>query len=97
MKKHMQKRTNIIFVPSKRYQDSRIILQILKALMIVMGFIFNSQRFTEPNYLDVDISFGLFCVVPETKSALLQKSVKEFWSHITWNLVLQIKKWSVRG
>ena len=67
MKKHMQKRTNIIFVPSKRYQDSRIILQSLKVPEIVMGFIIPSQGFTEPNYPDVDISFGLFCVVPETK------------------------------
>ena len=63
-----------------------------------MGFIFNSQRFTEPNYPDVDISFGWFCVVPETKSALLQKSVKEFLSHITWNLVLQLRsgQWGVK-
>ena len=67
IKKHMHKRTNIIFVPSKRYQDSRIILQSLKVLKIVMGFIIHSQGFTEPNYPDVDISFGLFCVVPETK------------------------------
>ena len=53
-----------------------------------MGFIIHSQRFTEPNYPDVDISFGLFCMVPETKSffkcrvksALLQKVWKNFWA-----------------
>ena len=32
-----------------------------------MGFIIHSQGFTEPKYPDVDISFGLFRMVPETK------------------------------
>ena len=45
---------NIVLVPSQRYQDSRHLLQNPKVPRNVMGFSNRAQRFTGPNYLDVD-------------------------------------------
>ena len=44
------KKTNIISVPSQRYQDSRHLLQNPKVPRSVMGFSNRAQRFTGSNY-----------------------------------------------
>ena len=48
---------NIVLVPSKRYQDSRHLLQNPKVPRTVRGFNNRTQRFTGSNYLDVDTPF----------------------------------------
>ena len=58
----MQIKHNHILVPSRRYQDSRHLLQNLKVPKSVMGFNNHAQRSTPPYYLDVDnpLSVGAF-------------------------------------
>ena len=48
----------IILVSSQTYQNSRHLLQNPKVPRNVMGFSNRAQRFTGPNYLDVDNPFG---------------------------------------
>ena len=52
--KHMGKQHQLILVPSQRYQNSRHTLQNPKVPKNVIGFSNRAQRFTAPNYLDVD-------------------------------------------
>ena len=48
------KKAQAYFGPSQRYQDSRHLLQNPTFSNYVMGFSNRAQRFTGPNYLDVD-------------------------------------------
>ena len=66
--KHMQKKHKNILVSSQRYQDSGHLLQKPTVPNYIMGFSNRAQRFTGPNYLDVDSPFpsmtvnaSLFC------------------------------------
>ena len=49
----------IIWVPSQRYQVTRHILQNPKVPKNLMGFSNCAQRYTAPNYLDVDSPFAV--------------------------------------
>ena len=53
----MQIKHKHIFVPGRRYQDSRHILQDSKVSKNVLGFNNNAQRSTPHYYLDVDNPF----------------------------------------
>ena len=59
----MLKKHKHILVPSQRYQDSRHLLQNPTVSKYVMGFSNRTQRFTGPNYLDVDIPFQKFNLI----------------------------------
>ena len=50
----MSKKHKHILVPSQRYQDSRHLSQNPTVPNYIMGFSNRAQRFTGPNYLDVD-------------------------------------------
>ena len=52
--KILAKKHNFFLGPSRRYQDSRHILRNPKLPRNVMGFSYRTQRFTGPNYMDVD-------------------------------------------
>ena len=70
------------------------LLQNPIVLKIVMGFNNHSQRFTETNYLDVDISFGCFewsLKLSPFSSAELSLHCSKNCGRATWNL-LEIKK-----
>ena len=56
--KHMQEKNKHVFVPSQRHQDSKHLLLNPKVPRNVMGISNRAQRFTGPNYLDVDSPFG---------------------------------------
>ena len=47
-------KTQFFFLPIRRYQDSRHLLQNPEVPKNVMGFSNGAQRFIAPNYLDVD-------------------------------------------
>ena len=48
---YLQKKINIILVPSQRYQDFRYLLQSLKVPRNLIGYNNYTQRFTHLNYL----------------------------------------------
>ena len=60
---HAKKKHKQFLVPSQRYRDSRHILQNPTVPNYVMGFSDRTQRFTGPNYLDVDNPFKILCLL----------------------------------
>ena len=62
-----KKSINMIWVPSQRYQNSRHILKNPKIPRNVMGFSNCAQRYTGPNYLEVDRPLEILSPIGDKK------------------------------